>query len=572
MGGSVTFAQDVWTFTDTSVWGNMTGKGKSDNYKEIATGSEVWFAADGSAATSETSNVSFKFESDQARFNYGGIHGLGYNKNYDSENDINYLKVVLPDGYRATIAITCGSAGRPVVVNRGGTTQNFTANGTYDYTNETGSAETLKIYGTNVGGKAYQTNAVTSVTLIDTKAVASHSWSANAVATIGGTPTTIKTYSSKADVMEGVDYTITVDKAIIYNEKCYVLNDAAFSANIYSKTYTMGTSAGSHTFNYEEVENFAFYGEAENIVSASSNGATEEGTFFSNGKGYRAQGTSGYVTLAFHVAEDGLYHIVLGMNNNNNRERGYNYAINDDEVSGTYAVSANTPSVLEVDHCLESGDHTITMNITYSRTPCFDYLLITKVGPASVSKTITPAGWATYCSPYALDFTSAIANLSAAYLVIGGDGDYVTKSQITTTIPANTGILLRGEGVVTIPVVASSSTDVSANKLIGKTAEYALAAGAGYVLMNDDIYGVGFYQNVNAFTVGANTAYLSSNFAGGSARSFFGLWNDGETTGIADVRSKMSDVRGDFFDLSGRKVAQPTKGLYIVNGKKVVIK
>ena len=34
----------------------------------------------------------------------------------------------------------------------------------------------------------------------------------------------------------------------------------------------------------------------------------------------------------------------------------------------------------------------------------------------------------------------------------------------------------------------------------------------------------------------------------------------------------MEEVRGDFFDLQGRKVANPTKGLYIVNGKKVVIK
>ena len=44
------------------------------------------------------------------------------------------------------------------------------------------------------------------------------------------------------------------------------------------------------------------------------------------------------------------------------------------------------------------------------------------------------------------------------------------------------------------------------------------------------------------------------------------------TTGIADVRSKMEDVRGEIYDLQGRRVAQPTKGLYIVNGKKVVIK
>lgn len=45
-----------------------------------------------------------------------------------------------------------------------------------------------------------------------------------------------------------------------------------------------------------------------------------------------------------------------------------------------------------------------------------------------------------------------------------------------------------------------------------------------------------------------------------------------ETTGIADVRSKMSDVKGDCYDLQGCKVANPTKGLYIVNGKKVVLK
>ena len=44
------------------------------------------------------------------------------------------------------------------------------------------------------------------------------------------------------------------------------------------------------------------------------------------------------------------------------------------------------------------------------------------------------------------------------------------------------------------------------------------------------------------------------------------------TTGIADVRSKMADVRGEIYDLQGRRIAQPTKGLYIINGKKVVIR
>ena len=44
------------------------------------------------------------------------------------------------------------------------------------------------------------------------------------------------------------------------------------------------------------------------------------------------------------------------------------------------------------------------------------------------------------------------------------------------------------------------------------------------------------------------------------------------TTGIEDARIKKSDVREGIFDMQGRRVTQPTKGLYIINGKKVVIK
>lgn len=93
--------------------------------------------------------------------------------------------------------------------------------------------------------------------------------------------------------------------------------------------------------------------------------------------------------------------------------------------------------------------------------------------------------------------------------------------------------------------------------------------------MNDAEKGLGFYLNANAtnFTVGANTAYLPANFdksSGSSARSYY-LFDD-ELTGIKNIESAAQKAEGDFFDLQGRKVAQPTKGLYIVNGKKVIIK
>ena len=51
------------------------------------------------------------------------------------------------------------------------------------------------------------------------------------------------------------------------------------------------------------------------------------------------------------------------------------------------------------------------------------------------------------------------------------------------------------------------------------------------------------------------------------------IYKDQKPTGISDVRSKKADVRdGNTYDLQGRKVTQPKHGLYIINGRKVVIK
>ena len=51
-----------------------------------------------------------------------------------------------------------------------------------------------------------------------------------------------------------------------------------------------------------------------------------------------------------------------------------------------------------------------------------------------------------------------------------------------------------------------------------------------------------------------------------------GVYKDGETTALTLVNSEERIVNSGVYDLQGRKVAQPTKGLYIVNGKKVVMK
>ena len=67
----------------------------------------------------------------------------------------------------------------------------------------------------------------------------------------------------------------------------------------------------------------------------------------------------------------------------------------------------------------------------------------------------------------------------------------------------------------------------------------------------------------------ANRAYLKVPAA--AARQFIPLFDDSETTGITQVNGE--DVKAnDYYNLKGQRVSQPTKGLYIVGGRKVMVK
>ena len=100
----------------------------------------------------------------------------------------------------------------------------------------------------------------------------------------------------------------------------------------------------------------------------------------------------------------------------------------------------------------------------------------------------------------------------------------------------------------------------------GATAEYFLG-------VKDNV--VGFYHSGYAsksgyYTLGANKAYLG---AGAGARGFAINWND-EVTGIGEASLLKQKTEGSkqMFDLQGRRVENPQRGLYIVGGRKIVIK
>jgi hypothetical protein len=95
------------------------------------------------------------------------------------------------------------------------------------------------------------------------------------------------------------------------------------------------------------------------------------------------------------------------------------------------------------------------------------------------------------------------------------------------------------------------------------------------MILNNVGGNIGFYF-ANGQTVATNRAYLhiATSLAPAAGSRMVMVFGD-ETTGIIDA-TRLNDnvemINDNVYDLQGRKVAQPTKGLYIVNGKKVVIK
>ena len=148
-------------------------------------------------------------------------------------------------------------------------------------------------------------------------------------------------------------------------------------------------------------------------------------------------------------------------------------------------------------------------------------------------------------------------------------GSTVTLLEVEDKIvDAGTAVVLKSTGPPVMTLTTASSSDTQGNNLVG-TYETITNPGNAYVLNNGD-EGVGFYKLAATGTIGFGKAYL---VASAAARDFLGF---DETTGISEkikVKSEKSGEGGDvIYDIHGRRVnGKPGKGLYIINGKKVVL-
>ena len=194
---------------------------------------------------------------------------------------------------------------------------------------------------------------------------------------------------------------------------------------------------------------------------------------------------------------------------------------------------------------------------------------------------ITTVGWATYCSPFALDFSNTGATVYTA--ARNTTTNNITLSEVSGgQVPANTGVILYKENGGDInPAVIAYDNALENNELVGIVEDTPVAYGPSngkynYIMEWDDTNNKIKFSKAaaaNGAILRANKAYLSTayNVETGEARALSVSSDAVETTSIDNVQGSGVKTQG-YYNLNGQRVSQPTKGLYIVNGRKVVVK
>ena len=150
-------------------------------------------------------------------------------------------------------------------------------------------------------------------------------------------------------------------------------------------------------------------------------------------------------------------------------------------------------------------------------------------------------------------------------------------------IKANNGVLLLGEAGQSydlvaysgriasgMPVATSDNKDYGQKNCLEPVIEKKhYDSGHYFVLQNNEFHAILAEGDEVKVPAGKAVLHLGDEQAGANSQI---LKIDAEATGIENLTPALSEGEGAWYDLSGRRVAKPTKGLYIMNGKKIVVR
>lgn len=311
----------------------------------------------------------------------------------------------------------------------------------------------------------------------------------------------------------------------------------------------------------------------------------------------RLEGTSAFVPRLwqFKKAEDGKYNLLNANTNsyvkvasmltkdNQDQKDAYTIYTTDDAFGGANNVKNDSTTMFVISSSKATGKKMLNAARGYGeneksvdvwdnseKIDAGNYWQFIKV--TEVPLTIAANDYTTLCLPFNVKLPEN--STVKAYYASAAAGDVLKLTEITGIIPANEGVILQNtdatEAVINLTITTEEAT-LTENKLKGVTAKRE-----GYTALNNYVLAAkngatGFYK-AKFTAITANKAYLPvanvQNAQGVMMAFSFG----NEVTGIDNVNAAAPAAK-KYYDLQGRRVLYPAKGIFVTeDGQKVLFK
>lgn len=305
-----------------------------------------------------------------------------------------------------------------------------------------------------------------------------------------------------------------------------------------------------------------------------STATSGENANYSNGKAGYAAGNNtqalatlpaGKYTATIYLVANGNRSIVIRNTANSDVNTNVIVSLPIDKNSAAGVYTSDEFTLLEETAIGFSG---YTSGTKTNQSSDIDYIYVTKTGDV---ETVSPAvtDYATFSCDKALDFAAATG--VKAYYATSADGSTVNMTKVEGAVAAGTGLLLqKTTGDIAIPVVATG-VDLSSTNLLkaGTGAEVVTEGNTHRYVLAGEGENTSFYNLATAVVVPEGKAYLE---VVTTASRLTIAFSDSEATGIAQIENGTLKTENSVYNVNGQRVMAPVKGLYIVNGKKIIKK
>lgn len=255
---------------------------------------------------------------------------------------------------------------------------------------------------------------------------------------------------------------------------------------------------------------------------------------------------------------------------NSNTESGISSGTNEAELAARG--TSGTPVAPDAFALSKNDDGEFYFTITGSASQAIVVLEVTYDATQQMTLEIKETGYATLFTDYAVAIPEGVEAFTGKY---NAETQTVQLSAVTGTIPANTAVILHTETPGTYSFVkADDVAAITNNDLLGTLEEKDVNPQSVYTLGlggADNTVGMRLYNGTKIRPYSAYMEIPTATIAPTAPFLSIGFGEEG-TTGIRSIDNGQLTIDNVYYDLAGRRVAQPSKGVYIVNGKKVVIK